>query len=103
MLLGSAGLLWLKRRSDPEPAEPEMIRLDVGFLTLLLWTNATGLALLAFRETPAMGSVLAIHLGAVAALFLTLPFGKFAHVAYRYVALVQNAIEKARDGNAPAS
>jgi len=30
----------------------------------------------------------------VAALFLTLPYGKFAHVFYRYAALIQNAVEE---------
>ena len=94
MVVGSTGLLYLKWHSDPEPAEREMIWVDVAFLVLLLWTNLTGLALLALRDTAAMGSLLAVHLGAVAGLFLTLPYGKFAHVAYRYAALVQNSIEE---------
>jgi len=94
MTLGCAGLLWLKWRSDPEPGEPEMLRVDVAFLALLLWTNGTGLALLILRDTAAMGTLLAVHLGAVAGLFLTLPYGKFAHVAYRYAALVRNSIEE---------
>lgn len=97
MVVGCAGLLVLKWRSDPEPAEPEMVRLDVAFLVLLLWTNGTGLALLAARDTAAMGALLAVHLGAVAGFFLTLPYGKFAHVAYRYAALVRNAIEASRE------
>jgi citrate/tricarballylate utilization protein len=37
-----------------------------------------------------------IHLGVVAALFITLPYGKFAHVIYRYAALVRYAIEERR-------
>ncbi len=94
MLGGSSGLLYLKWRSDPEPAEREMVRLDVAFLGLLLWINLTGLALLAARDTAAMGTLLAVHLGAVAGLFLTLPYGKFAHVAYRYAALVRNSMEQ---------
>ena len=40
-------------------------------------------ALLALRETRAMGMLLALHLGAVMALFLTLPYGKFVHALYR--------------------
>ncbi len=93
LLGGTCGLLYLKWRSDGEPAERRMMGLDVAFLVLLLLTSLTGLLLLALRETPAMGSLLAIHLGMVAALFITLPYGKFAHLFYRYAALIRNAIE----------
>jgi citrate/tricarballylate utilization protein len=37
-----------------------------------------------------------VHLGAVLALFATLPYGKFAHGVYRSVALLKWAIEKRR-------
>jgi len=37
-------------------------------------------------------------LGFAAALFITLPYGKFAHVIYRYAALVRYAIEQRRAG-----
>lgn len=35
-----------------------------------------------------------LHLGVVAGLFFTAPYGKFTHVVYRYAALVGNAIER---------
>ena len=41
-----------------------------------------------------MGLMLALHLGCVMALFLTLPYGKFAHGIYRGAALLKWAIEK---------
>jgi len=50
--------------------------------------------LLAVRDTAAMGTMLTIHLGLVAALFLTMPYGKFAHLFYRYSALVRNSVEE---------
>ena len=59
-------------------------------------TSLTGLLLLAFREAAAMGTLLTVHLGIVAALFLTMPYGKFAHLFYRYAALIRNSIEQAR-------
>ncbi|MCZ6507806.1 MAG: tricarballylate utilization protein TcuB, partial [Acidobacteria bacterium] len=46
------------------------------------------------RDTAAMGLLLAVHLGVVASLFLTLPYGKFAHVVYRYAALLRSTIER---------
>jgi len=61
-----------------------------------LLTTLTGLALLFLRETRAMGVLLAVHLGAVLALFLTLPYGKFVHALYRFAALVRFHLERRR-------
>jgi citrate/tricarballylate utilization protein len=96
LLIGTVGLLYLKWKSDRAPADASMLNMDVAFLVLLFLTGFTGLALLAFRETPAMGTLLVIHLGVVARLFITLPYGKFAHVVYRYAALVHYSIEQRR-------
>jgi citrate/tricarballylate utilization protein len=96
LVIGTVGLLYLKWRSDKRPAESRMLAMDVAFLVLLGVTSLTGLILLVLRETPAMGMFLAVHLGSVAGLFLTLPYGKFAHVVYRYAALIRNALEQAR-------
>ena len=41
-----------------------------------------------------MGPLLALHLGVVFALFITMPYGKFVHGIYRYVALVRYARER---------
>ena len=68
--------------------------MDRAFIALLLLVSATGLALLAGRSTNAMGLSLALHLGCVAALFFTLPYGKFAHGVYRSAALLKWAIER---------
>ena len=57
--------------------------MDRGFIALLLLTSLTGLALLVWRDSAAMALLLALHLGVVMALFLTLPYGKFAHGVYR--------------------
>jgi citrate/tricarballylate utilization protein len=61
---------------------------------LLLLIGATGLLLLAVRATGAMGSVLAVHLGLVAAFFVTMPYSKFVHGVYRTGALLRHAIER---------
>jgi citrate/tricarballylate utilization protein len=41
-----------------------------------------------------MPSLLALHLGLVMALFLTLPYGKFAHGIFRTASLLRFAVEK---------
>ena len=65
---------------------------------IALIAGIAGLALTALRHTPAMGLLLAIHLGAVFAFFITMPYGKFVHGLYRYAALVRHTQEQhARD------
>jgi citrate/tricarballylate utilization protein len=94
IVAGTVGLLYLKRKSDAAPAEPRMVSMDVAFLVALFLTSLTGLLLLVLRETPAMGTLLGVHLGVVSALFVTLPYGKFAHLFYRYAALIRNSLEE---------
>jgi citrate/tricarballylate utilization protein len=96
LIIGTSGLLHLKWQSDHDPTAEPMLSMDVAFLALLFLTSLTGLLLLALRETAAMGTLLVIHLGMVAGLFITMPYGKFAHVVYRYAALVRYAIEQRR-------
>ena len=94
LLAGPAGLLWLNLRRNPAHGDPAQRPMDRAFIVLLFATSLTGLALLAWRDSPAMGLLLAVHLGTVMALFLTLPYGKFAHAVYRCAALLKWAIER---------
>jgi citrate/tricarballylate utilization protein len=96
LLIGPAGLLWLNLRRDPAHGDVAQRPMDRAFIALLFLTSATGLALLAWRDTGAMALLLAVHLGVVMALFLTLPYGKFAHAVYRAAALLKFNIEKRR-------
>lgn len=96
LLIGPAGLFWLNLKRHPEHGDAAQKPMDRGFIALLFFTSLTGLALLAARDTGAMGLLLAIHLGVVMGLFLTMPYGKFAHGFYRSAALLKWAIEKRR-------
>ncbi len=96
LLIGPAGLFWLNMKRHPEHGDAAQKPMDRGFIALLFFTSLTGLALLAWRDTSAMGLLLAVHLGVVMALFLTMPYGKFAHGFYRTAALLKWAIEKRR-------
>ena len=94
LLIGPAGLLWLNLRRHPLHGDAAQKPMDRGFIALLITVSSSGLALLAWRDSGAMAPLLALHLGAVMALFLTLPYGKFAHGVYRAAALLKWAIEE---------
>lgn len=97
LVFGTVGLLALKWRSDRAAENPPAAGMDVAFLVLLFLTSLTGLLLLLLRETAAMGTLLAVHLGVVLALFVTLPYGKFVHGIYRYAALIRYATEQSQE------
>lgn len=97
ILAASAGLVWRKFGIDPAPTASETLSEDNTFLGLLSGVALSGLALLAFRETGLMGLLLAIHIGAVMGLFLTLSMSKFRHVPFRLVALTRAALERKND------
>ncbi|APG14452.1 citrate/tricarballylate utilization protein [Bradyrhizobium elkanii] len=94
LIVGPIGLFAAKMRRDPALLDEQRYGMDVGFIAMLFLTGFTGMALLVLRETAAMGPVLALHLGAVFALFITMPYGKFVHGIYRLVALVRYAQER---------
>ena len=99
LLIGPIGLLVAKRTRDPALADQARTGMDVAFILMLFLTSLTGLALLLLRETAAMGPLLALHLGVVFALFITMPYGKFVHGLYRFVALVRYARERKMMGH----
>jgi len=94
LLVGTAGLFVLNLRRHPQHGDAAQKPMDRGFIALLFFTSLTGLALWLARGTAAMPALLAAHLGVVMALFLTLPYGKFAHGIFRSAALLKWAIEK---------
>jgi citrate/tricarballylate utilization protein len=94
LIVGPLGLFAAKLRRDPALREDALFGMDVAFLGMLFMTSVTGLALLVLRSTPAMSLLLALHLGVVFALFLTLPYGKFVHGIYRFLALVRYVKEQ---------
>ncbi|HET9652893.1 MAG TPA: tricarballylate utilization 4Fe-4S protein TcuB, partial [Usitatibacter sp.] len=90
LVIGPSGLLALRRTRDPSLVDPAQAPLDATFLWMLLLVSATGILLLVLRDTAAMGITLAVHLGFVMAFFVTLPYGKFVHGIYRYLALARH-------------
>jgi citrate/tricarballylate utilization protein len=94
LLIGPLGLLVAKSQRDPALADQSRTGMDAAFILMLFTTALTGIALLLLRDTSAMGPLLALHLGVVFALFISLPYSKFVHGIYRFVALVRYARER---------
>jgi citrate/tricarballylate utilization protein len=96
MIAGVCGLVAIKLKSDPAPSLLTMMNSDYMFLIILGLTSLSGISVLLLRNTSAMGSLLIVHLGIVAALFITAPYGKFVHSMYRSLALILHRAEQAR-------
>jgi len=94
LLIGPAGLLYLNLQRNSAHGDASQKPMDRAFIVLLFLISASGLLLLAYRDSAAMAALLAIHLGFVMGFFLTMPYGKFAHGIYRVAALLKNSIEK---------
>jgi citrate/tricarballylate utilization protein len=94
LMVGTAGLWRLNRKRHPLHGDVNQGPMDLGFIALLFLTSASGLALWLGRGTPALALLLCLHLGAVMALFATLPYGKFGHGIFRSAALLRHAVEK---------
>ena len=91
---GTLGLWRLNLARNPNHGDVNQRPMDRGFIALLFLISVTGLALMLAKNSVVMPSLLALHLGLVMALFLTLPYGKFAHGIFRSAALLRFAVEK---------
>ena len=98
LLVGTGGLFAMKLVADPGPTARELLGADVALLALLFFAALTGIALLALRGTGGMGIALAVHLGVILALFVTLPYSKMVHGVYRAEALLRAAAEHRAGG-----
>jgi citrate/tricarballylate utilization protein len=94
MLIGSAGLIWLKWVADDAPTSRTFLHGEYALLVLLALCATTGFSLLLLRDTRAMGPLLAVHLGIIFAFFLVIPYSKFVHGFYRAAALLHAARER---------
>jgi len=96
IIAGVSGLVVLKATSNREPAYSPSLGLDYLFLIILGLTALSGMFTLLFRESSAMGIILTLHLGLVAALFITVPYGKMVHSLYRSLAILRHHLEQSQ-------
>lgn len=91
MAVGGLALLPLKLRADRNLGAPHRWGGEMAFVILLTTIAATGLALYWATGTIAVRPLLVLHLASVLVFFLTLPFTKMVHAAFRLAALVRDA------------
>jgi citrate/tricarballylate utilization protein len=89
-------LAWLKIKSEADLSAPALWGGEMAFVLLLGATGATGLALYAASGTALVGPLLAVHLGAVLAFFMTAPYSKMVHGFYRLAALARDAQQRGK-------
>jgi citrate/tricarballylate utilization protein len=94
LLVGPVGLFVLSQKRDPNLMDRSRQAMNNAFIAMLFLTSLTGFLLMILRDTPALGMLLAAHLGVVFGLFLSLPYGKFVHGLYRFLALLKYAAER---------
>ena len=95
LCVGTAGLLWLKTLADPKLGSLNRWGGEAGFSVLLFAVGLTGLLLYWAGGTALVPALLAIHLGAVLAFFLLLPYSKMVHGFFRMAALTVDAQRRA--------
>lgn len=103
LVIGAAGLLWYGANADPATKARRDTGMGSAFSWTMLMLGLTGLLLYALRGTPAMGVLLALHLGVVFAFFLTMPYGKFVHGLCRFAALTRHAHEQGAESEGIAA
>ncbi|MDR7126428.1 tricarballylate utilization 4Fe-4S protein TcuB [Pseudotabrizicola sp. 4114] len=98
MVIGAAGLGWLKIKADPTLGAARVWGGEMAFVLLLGIVALTGLGLYAVTGSVLVGSMLAIHLATVMVLFLLMPFSKMVHGFFRLAALIAEAGKPAPAG-----
>lgn len=90
-VLLTIGTIWMARlkvAADPALGARRVWGGEMAFILLLGLVGASGLALYAATGTNLVSPLLALHLGAVLAFFLLLPWTKMVHGFFRLAALL---------------
>ena len=97
---GTLGLAVLKLKGEKHLGVARVWGGEMAFILLLFFVSTTGLLLYWFGGSAWLTELLVIHLGAVLAFFVLLPFTKMVHGFYRLAALIKEAqIQADRSGS----
>ena len=91
LCVGTAGLAWLKLKSEPHLGSHSVWGGEMAFVLLLFAVSASGLLLYAATGSAAVEILLPVHLGFVLTFFLVTPYSKMVHGFYRTAALLRES------------
>lgn len=94
--VGTAGMLWLKLKSDRRLSDGRVWGGETAFILLLFLVSSTGLVLYWFGSAGRLDVLLSLHLGSVFAFFLLMPYSKMVHGFFRLASLIKDAQDNLR-------
>lgn len=89
LCIGTAGLMCLKLIADKELIDKKSVGMDYALIFMLFASSLSGLLLMICKNTPALAFMLYLHLSTIMALFVMIPYSKFIHIFYRFIALLK--------------
>lgn len=94
LCIGTLGLLSLKLSADKRILDKTSIQMDYVLILMLFVVSFTGLLLMFLRESEYLSPLLWLHLSCILSLFVLMPYSKFVHIFYRFVALLKYNVEE---------
>lgn len=91
LMAGSAGLAYVKTKAAKNLGAANTWGGEMAFVLLLFAVAATGLGLYGATGSALVPALLSLHLGAVLAFFVLIPYSKMVHGFFRLAALVRDA------------
>ncbi|WP_144669851.1 tricarballylate utilization 4Fe-4S protein TcuB [Campylobacter jejuni] len=89
LCIGTLGLFVLKSVADKNIVDSQSMGMDYVFIFMLFLVSFTGLLLMLLKQSYFLPYMLWFHLSCVLAFFIMMPYSKFVHMFYRFVALLK--------------
>lgn len=89
LCIGTLGLLVLKLNADKKLIDKTSVGMDYVFIFMLFIVSFTGLLLMFLRQSEYLAPLLWLHLSCILTFFILLPYSKFVHIFYRFIALLK--------------
>ncbi|MCH5336838.1 MAG: tricarballylate utilization 4Fe-4S protein TcuB [Campylobacter sp.] len=94
LCIGTLGLFALKLSADKRLIDETSVQMDYVFILMLFIVSFTGLLLMFLRESEYLAPLLWLHLSLILTFFILLPYSKFVHIFYRFIALLKYNVEE---------